>query len=232
MTVFNEIRELDDAIGSKIRGGSRDNGFKNEYRKVLRGLLQQMKDGAPNVIVDKPGYKQPAISIYSDDDEDTSSATPVPRAKARRGNDGRAIATPARSGDTSGILQSTIKKEDGSGSTTPVKATFTLDQIKHAYHRGSTSEIPSEVNPDVTVDLVLRCLRAWPGVIENAIDQVHKITNRMLIQSIDHTLASHRGTLLFESIGSIIRRLCSDLFAAEKTILMENVACEMHKPVI
>ncbi|KAK3707741.1 hypothetical protein LTR37_011918 [Vermiconidia calcicola] len=225
LTVMKEIDDLTTVIAQKLRGDALTNNFRDEYKKILQGLREQLKASRPRLILTTPGFKPPPICVDSDDNDDISSASPAPTpSKKRKGDNGQSFVTPSRTPSTP------IKIEEGAAPAV-APMVFRLNEVKIAYDSGSSSGLPEEVNPKVTEDLALQCLRGWGVLANSTLEKIQELLVGMLAKSVEDTWASRRGTRLFDDATEAIEELFLGFMQTRRTTIAELIADETYKPI-
>jgi hypothetical protein len=227
MEVANEIDGIVAALVNNIRGDPPHAVFRNKYNRLHEKLFQKLKSMRPDLSFVTPGYKPPAFNVDSDDDE--VSASPAPTPKSRKGNDGRAIATPVRNAQPS--ARTPVKQEANKIATTASKKVFKLDEIQRHYASGAR-RLPDTLSPKVTDDLTLQCITAWPGIFQLALNDIKMIVGQMLANTIQTVLQARQGTLLFSEVRDTVESLFIELFEKEEASFKHALACELHKPLV
>jgi len=237
--VMDEAQEVVSTIIGHVRGESIDNPFRTAYRKLIRDLRTQLKDGRPTINLSTPGYIRQAICVNLEDD-DVGDATPTPArnftqtptsSKRRRGDNGQAIPSPLVR-QVSVTPRSHVKAESadvGAGSTGPVG--LELDDIKEMLDRGSNSGLPDQINPKVIEHIVKQCLLDWRRLVKDLLSKANTLLATTVQTGIADVLAARRQTQLFADVNTIVETLVKTLIQEETKRAMHLVDCEMHKPI-
>jgi hypothetical protein len=225
MEVLSEIDRVTQAIVESIRGDTESNEFREGYKSFLKTLEDRFKNVRPQLTLISPDYKEPAISIDSDDETEQASPTPAPSSsKSRKGNDGRAIPTPMRNARTPIKMEKANKAED-------IKVVFNLKQIRRAYEIGNNGGLPDLLSVTVTERLTLKCLQGSRDIITQTLDGIRTFMIKYLTDNVRTTLASRRGTKLIDEATKIVESLFREHFRAEREAILSMLACELHKPL-
>ena len=197
------------------------------YRKILKKLRKQLEVARPQLILTTPGAKPPPIEIDSDD-ETVASPDPSP-AKARKGNDGRAIAASSHHRPSRAPR---VKIEEAVSPSEPLKAVFTLEYLKRVYDSGSAAGLPDQINPKVTGHIIRHCLQGWPRMINTTLKEIKQLMVDMLSKSVQDTLATRRETQLFRDTKQAVRDLFLELLQKQQDLINTVVTSHTHKPII
>jgi len=240
-TVMDESQAVAQTIEEHVKCNALNNVFRHKHKGLLRELKLQLAQLRPHVALSTPGYIKPAIEIGDDSDKD-GAVTPTPSrgytpaqtpSKMRKGNNGQAIRTPVFGGrETVETPHSHVKAEHSSADVAaPTKTTFTLDKIKQALDRGSSSGLPDQIDPKVIDHLVTQSQAGWRTLATGLITKVQELVGAMCSESIDSTLATRIQTQLHSQTTIIIDRFITGLLNDVSDKIVYLVDCETQRPI-
>jgi GTPase SAR1 family protein len=227
LEVANEIDRVVAAIVDNIQGVFPHVEFRNNYHGLLDKVYGRLKALCPDLSLTTPGYKQPQFQIDSDSDD--AAPSPSPAAKSRKGNNGRAIATPTQRAVAT--TRTPVKQEKNAVASMGSKKTFTLDEVYGEYVSGHRS-LPDSLSPQVTDRLSLQCMANWPAAFSKASKDIKNCVSRTLADTIQKTLRPREGTMFFSEVTGIVESLFVELFEKQEANISHMVACEMYKPLV
>ncbi len=233
--VHSAVGDVVQCVAKNIKGGRLENGFRDEYRRILDELRKDFKAARPQLTLVSPDFKAPAYGVGDSDDE-TPEASPCPTpaptsqsAKARKGENGVAIRTQPRSGGRN--LPHKGAKPEGDGAVTG-PTIFTLAQVRDAYKSGNRAGLPGGLSPEVTDALSLRCLAAVRSIFKKALDGIEQLIAQNLQHFVQTTLSIRQGTKLYRQVQAIVHTVFTGLFKTEKKAINDDVARELHLPIL
>lgn len=251
-TVLSEIDKLNNIVKAHIKGEELDNKFRSEWKVLLYEVRKQLATARPQVLLSTPGYVKPTFSIDSDDSDDkddptpgrhrTLTPTPMPihSAKARKGNNGQRLGhtaqhqpatgrTPQHRATTGATPLTPQRQAPNRDSTEPLK--FTLDAVKRALERGSSSGLPYQTNTKVVEHFALQSLNGWDDIGRLLMEKVSRLFARMLAQSVADIFASRRHTRFYLEIDAETKRFCARHLDQATEHVQHILYCEKHKAI-
>ncbi|KAK5740514.1 hypothetical protein LTR17_004551 [Elasticomyces elasticus] len=222
-TVADEARALTSTIETRIRGEGLNNQFRNNYREIMRHLREELRLRRPVVKLSTPGYEKPAFTVDSDDDATpVQSPDPTPSKK-------RKLQTPSKR-TQQGSNSDRAKNE---ANALPAAAlTFDLETLSEMYKRGSISDLPNQLNPKVTEDIIMQSQQSWNAVVEHTLETIKLHVSDMLRDSLDHSFIAKRNTtMFFAATQDTLVAFFTRLWDEEHARVARCVQCEQHKPL-
>lgn len=239
LSVMTEIDVLKTAIIKEINPNSAESSLRSEYQQAFRNLSDTLLANKPTVELKTPGYTKNSITLDDSEDEDMDD-TPSKRIKT---NGGRAVdstpslATPSRPTPSSARMLNT----NGSGRrrTVPDQASisgrhrieFKLEEIKARYDNAPGADMPGTTSEHVDRKLKLEPLDCWNLIVEQTLTQIKRLFTRVLKRTVEHALATRKGTELYLQAITLTRELFEELHDKQTGFAYQLVAAHVHRPI-
>ncbi|KAK5724632.1 hypothetical protein LTR15_004678 [Elasticomyces elasticus] len=245
-TVMDEARALTSSIETHIRGEGMHKEFRNDYKGIMRGLRENLKARRPTIKLGSPGYVKPLVSInledMNDDDDDATPVqspdpTPSKKRKITSKNSNNSNSQPSRSMQTPSYARTAQMPRSGrpkanAHDTASLATTFDLGMLTDMYTYGSISDLPDQLNPRVTEEIIAQWQHSWNVVVAETLDSVKLRVGDMLRNSLDDSLVAKRNTTLFYfTTRDALTTFFNGLWDEEYTRIIRLLQCEQHKPL-
>ncbi|KAK4905842.1 hypothetical protein LTR49_024933 [Elasticomyces elasticus] len=201
---------------------------------------RQSKSGRPVVKLSTPGYVKPLIAIDIDDDYDDDDATPATSpdptpSKKRKVSSGRTLQqTPSqRSFETPRSRREKGCPADAMKEVARNTALqFALDKLSDKYKHGSNSDLPNQLNPRVTNNIIYQSQRNWNVVVETTLSAVRHHVGDMLRKALSASMVAKRhNTLFLATTEDTLVTFFSRIWDQECERILRCVKLEQHKPL-